>query len=173
MNKQENDPIEQNIRKLTSNQPNSFSTPVNYFDQLHADLMTRTNILEKSTQEVYCVPTDYFETLPSQINDRVIQRSSKISFSFYSKPKFLIPIGLTMALIVTTCYFSFHNKNISSDTSSVTVEDIRSCGYLLDLDEQVIMDVLVKQSPFTNQSSDIEQYLLDNHIDISQLSSAL
>ena len=173
MNKQENDPIEQNIRKLTSNQPNGFYIPVDYFDQLHADLMTKTTGLEKSAEEVFSVPADYFETLPSQINESVIQQALKIKFPFFSKPKYLIPIGLTMALIVTTCYFSFRNKNIPSDTSNVTVEDIRNCGYLLDLDEQVIMDVLVKQSPSTNQSADIEQYLLDNHIDISQLSSEL
>jgi hypothetical protein len=63
---------------------------------------------------------------------------------------------------------------VSSTASEISYTDLSNSMYLSDIDESVLYDALAEQSNSTTQKDEsIEDYLIDNHIDVSQLTEHL
>jgi hypothetical protein len=63
---------------------------------------------------------------------------------------------------------------VSSTASEISYTDLSNSMYLSDIDESVLYDALAEQSNSTTQIDEIiEDYLIDNHIDVSQLTEHL
>ena len=82
------------------------------------------------------------------------------------------PIRRASIIIAACVLFIVKVQNYQPAQTQITLEDIRKSNYLYAIDEDLIVDAYMNvEKKNTNES--IEQYLIDNNIDITQLEKAL
>jgi hypothetical protein len=154
---------------------NPFQVPDSYFDSLADNIQQQIQVLpdfdKVAAQNPFNVPEGYFDSLPTAIQQRIIdERSERISVgrwiaSVLFRPKFAVAFASVAVLLVFSVRYFSRTINVSSTASEISYTD---------LDESVLYDALAEQSNSTTQKDEsIEDYLIDNHIDVSQLTEHL
>ena len=161
---------------------NPFSVPENYFDSLADQVQQKINVLpdwEKSGSEnLFKVPDGYFDSLPSSIQQRIADEKRKNVFeewiSVLLQPKFSLSLATLIILAIFGIkYFTKHIDMESPD--SISYNEVRNSEYIADMDESTLVDMLEQENNINDVKEDnsMEQYLLDNDVDISQLENRL
>src|ERR1035441_7878935 len=157
---------------------NPYEVPMNYFDNLEEFISK--NVLATSLEAIpkenpFEVPTGYFERLDSEIIDNVLASQKKKGFEWkgiFSTPKYAVSF-VTMVLAV---FFVFKVSTVNRmDKYSFTEQEIANSGEINDIDEGTIIETLYSDNK-TNalpKQKDIENYLLDNDVDESQITGQL
>ncbi len=174
------------LSKLSSSNP--FKADNDYFENFADKLQNRIEDFEEINAEApllagipkynpFDVPADYFDELPALIQNRCI--SSKPSVSIIEwlvlliKPRFAIPVLATVLCAVAGINFMDKNAEMtkSGRTAEISIEE-----RLNSIDESELIDELADDQADLKQNNtneSIENYLIDNNIDESNLNSEL
>jgi hypothetical protein len=168
---------------------NPFRTDAGYFDSFAEKMMGRINEFEELSVEApvlssiprynpFEVPADYFEELPTIIQQKSITVKSGNSFAGWVRmifrPNFALPVICIIAIAFAG--IRYLNNNNSIDKISIA-EELTIDEQLLQIDESTIIDALasvsVPEIESDPESALIEDYLLENDIDELNLNNEL
>lgn len=175
------------LSKLKSNNP--FNASKDYFDSFSSKLQNRIEdeedikaiaptLLSIDKYNPFEVPNDYFEELPTIVQERVISRKNESSLPQWLlllfKPRFAVPLmAIVFISIVGVKYM-----NNKAEVKTETAEELSLEDHLYYIDEndiidQLTADVSVETESASEDDNSIENYLLDNNIDESNLNNEL
>lgn len=108
-------------------------------------------------------PEDYFQTLPSAIQDKISNKQSIIG-QFKLKP-ILAGIAITGCLVLGILYMNQQPKEQQyTETTTITTDDLIESGYYLELEEQLIAETVYNDEAVQEESIDeteMENYFLE------------
>lgn len=170
---------EERLKELLKGNENPFSTPPSYFDNLSGDILHKIETLPDfngvAPTTPFGVPDHYFENLSTQITDRVIAsknaRKPSLLASLF-RPTIAIPLAFASIVLIASIIYFNQNKNINLPVQEFTSEDLDESDFLQNIDESVFVDLITFDNTNIKEDS-LEEYLLDNEIDISQLENEL
>jgi hypothetical protein len=162
---------------------NPFQVPGNYFDSLPDHIQQKVNNLPYlgaiSKETPFQVPEEYFNSLPYSIQQRLSEENKNIFeewISVFLRPKYSLSFAFLVVLIIVGIKF-LYKPDIEERYSEHTIasyNEIRNSGYIADLDETTLIEMLADaESNSAPEDKSMEQYLIDNDIDITQLESHL
>ncbi len=181
------------LSKLKSNSPlrhteRSRSASDDYFDSFTSKLQNRIEDFEEikdfaptllsiDKYHPFEVPADYFEELPSIIQERVIaskNRHSYIEWLFLLlKPRFAFPIiAIVVATVIGINYIN-NKVELKNETEELSLEDHLYYIDESEIVEQLTADACIEKESVSEDDNNIENYLLDNNIDESSLNKEL
>ncbi|MBA3972238.1 MAG: hypothetical protein H0X46_08865 [Bacteroidetes bacterium] len=155
-----------------------------YFDSFNAKLQNRINDLEEieamaptllniSKYNPFEVPADYFDELPTIVQEKVTSARSKIPVAEWLllliKPRFIIPFATT--IIIAVAGINYMNRN-SGTLQPVYEEDLSLEEQLYYIDEAAIIEQYTANTASeseTTSETGIEDYLIDNNVEETDL----
>ena len=164
------------------NKDNPFGVPSGYFDSLNSEIMKKIESLPDldsvPVENPFAVPAGYFESLPSGIMDKVHSRKTRrISIAEWLShpvPRYSL-VAASVALILIFS-FKFFNRTITIEYASQQNESSQfDAACLAQLDESVLAEIYAEESSALEVSHDeeLENYLLDNDIDLNSITEQL
>ena len=177
-------PLLFNLKKNMSSEA-GFSTPPNYFDSFSSEVMKKIESLPDFESQAYInpfkTPESYFDSLPTIIQQRIIDQKKRKSIwgtiaEIISSP--LPKYSLAFASIFLIVFFSIkyftrtiHVEYVQDTQSPEQLESI----YLSQIDESVLWDAYTEQQVIADdaQQNEIEDYLIENNIDLNLISEHL
>ena len=164
--------------RITLNGNNPFNVPPAYFENLHGKIMDQINTLpdfNKNAQiNPFAVPDGYFENLPSIVSENILTRKSKLELwlSSIQRPRIAIPIAFATLILLAGLFFYKQSSVSNMPVQQLTAEDLSNSNFIQSIDEDFFVEVLADQTS-DNSDESIEQYLIDNNIDINQIENKL
>jgi len=175
---------------------NVFSVPPGYFDSLPGEIMSRVSeapaLEEIKVSNPFKVPENYFERLPLSISNRISDEEKKTLFtpSLFPAAVYLLKQLLRPKYslsFVTACFMLFFciryfekpvRMNISSGADGIYVSERE---VLDEVDEGVLLSAAREESGAnisgnkkpTNGDKYLEDYIINNNIDLSDLANEL
>lgn len=117
--------------------------------------------LRQST--AFNAPEDYFQTLPSAIQDKISSRKS-ITSQVKLKP-ILVGLAIVGCLVLGILYINQPvQEQQYTETTTITTDDLIETGYYLELEEQLIAETVYNDDTTPEESIDeteMENYLLE------------
>ncbi len=170
---------EKALKNLLNDAENSFKVPDGYFEMLPSKIMDKIDSqpdFNKSTEvNPFSVPEGYFEKLPIQIADRISTSAKPSIPSFIAnlkRPRFAIPIGFaSLVLIALVVLFSQKKLSVQPE-KEISYDELENSSYFDSFDEDLLLGMVPIQNTEAADDS-LEQYLLDNNIEISQIENEL
>lgn len=157
---------------------NPFNVPPAYFEDLPGKMMEQINTLpdfnKHSIINPFNVPDGYFENLPSIVSENILIRKSKLELwlSSIQRPRIAIPIAFATIIILAGLFYYKQSSVSNLPVHELTAEDLSNSSYIQSIDEDFFVDVLAGQT-IDNSNESIEQYLIDNNIEINQIENKL
>ena len=157
---------------------NPFNVPPAYFEDLPGKMMEQINTLpdfnKHSIINPFDVPEGYFENLPSIVSENILIRKSKLELwlSSIQRPRIAIPIAFATIIILAGLFYYKQSSVSNLPVHELTAEDLSNSSYIQSIDEDFFVDVLAGQT-IDNSNESIEQYLIDNNIEINQIENKL
>ncbi len=175
------------LSKLSSNNP--FNPSNDYFDSFTSKLQNRIDdeeeikalaptLLSIDKYNPFDVPKDYFEELPTLIQARVIESKEKstiVDWLFWLlRPRLAVSMIVILFISITGIYYMNNNsiKNTEA-TEELSLEDNLYYINESDILEHLTADASTAIESVSEDENSIENYLLDNNIDESNLSNEL
>lgn len=175
------------LSKLSSNNP--FNPSNDYFDSFTSKLQNRIDdeeeikalaptLLSIDKYNPFEIPKDYFEELPTIIQERVIESKKKSAglewLMLLFRPRFAVPLVITVIIAIAGIKYLNNNniKNIEA-TEELSLEDNLYYINENEILEHLTADISIENENTSEDDSSIEDYLLDNNIDESNLSNEL
>jgi hypothetical protein len=181
------------LSKLSTKNPfchteRSRSMSDNYFDDFTSRLQNRIidiediksfapALLNIPKHNPFDVPSDYFDELPSIVQEKILETKSRpLRFEWLTlliKPRFVFPMVVTIFIAVLG--INFMNKN-AEVKNTIEIEELSLEDHLYYIDETEIIDQLTADAVIENEdlqtdNNSIENYLLDNNIDETNLNN--
>lgn len=175
------------LSKLSDNNP--FNASDDYFDSFTSKLQNRIDDFEEikdvaptllniDKYNPFEVPADYFEELPGIIQERVIESKNKPVvlewLLLLLKPRFAFPM---IAIIVATVIgINYLNNKVGVKNEAADELSLEDHLYYIDeseIIEQFTADASAEDESVSEEKNNIENYLLDNNIDESNLNNEL
>lgn len=168
-----------------------FSVPENYFENLSVKITEKCVSAEDvkfvapvqvniEKMNPYSVPVNYFEELPYIIVERCTktQTESKLAtlIAYIQNHKLsLTLVAAAVAMFIAVKFAPTDSPIRERVGATITAEDISNSNYLLDIDEAFIIEQLEEQDDLEkkNKSSEIENYLIENNVDVSTIINEL
>jgi len=148
---------------------NHFTVPENYFEQLNRDIQTR--IAEEKLRVLtdgkgFIVPDLYFEQLSSRIEGRLTSVQDKKAVKVVRLwNNDLLKYATAACFILVTAFGLYLNNRQAA--APVSTADLTSEQYLVDIDEQLILDdmgdVQLLQANTSASQQELETYILSNY----------
>lgn len=181
------------LSKLKSNSlrhtERSRSADESYFDSFTSKLQNRIDdeeeikalaptLLSIDKYNPFDVPKDYFEELPTLIQARVIENKEKstiVDWLFWLlRPRLAVSMIVILFISITGIYYMNNNsiKNTEA-TEELSLEDNLYYINESDILEHLTADASTAIESVSEDENSIENYLLDNNIDESNLSNEL
>ena len=157
---------------------NPFEVPADYFNSLSVMIEQRVAATELSAipkENPFEVPPGYFERLNSEITDKVIASTKQKGFEWiglFRRPKLAVSFATLTLAVFIVFKVSFKSKY---DRYSFSDQEISNSHFMNDIDEGTIIETLysdTKTNTIPNQG-EVENYLLDNNVDESQITGQL
>jgi len=170
---------EEKLKAVLKNTNEVFNTPAGYFDFLPDKILSqvKANLDFESEASVnpFEVPDNYFDKLPSALNERITSRKNGFRewLASITSRRIAIPLALaTVVIVASLFYFKKNNDEIKKETYQISADDLKNSTYIESIDEEMFVDILASQNINTTDDS-LEQYLIDNNIDLSQIENNL
>jgi hypothetical protein len=175
------------LSKLSSNNP--FNPSDSYFDSFTSKLQNRIDdeeeikalaptLLSIDKYNPFEVPKDYFEELPTIIQERVVEtkeKSNLIDWLFWLlRPR--LAVSMIVILFISILGVYYMNKNTVKNTEQTEELSLEDNLYYInetDILEHLTADASIENISTSEDDNSIEDYLLDNNIDESNLSNEL
>ena len=176
------------LYKMKNNNP--FKANEDYFETFNSSLQNKVDSFEEIKEEApvlasipkynpFEVPVDYFEELPTIVQQRAINAKPKTILLEWLllliKPRFAFPVLTT--LLIAVAGINYMNKNADMPKTEVA-EEITTEDQLYNIDEATIIEsVNVNQSnentTVSGEENNIQNYLLENNVDETNLKNEL
>jgi hypothetical protein len=145
------------------------------FDDLKNDAPKLHSMDKKNP---FVVPEHYFETLSSRIQDRITLENKQPQWIKILKslllPKVAIPaLACCLMLGIGIKYLVKPAAVTVTEETAITYDELNSTEYINMLDEEQIVTAIAEQKEATTTTTEIEDYLIENNVDESELISAL
>lgn len=172
-----------NIESTGSKGKNPFKTGTDYFESFNSKLQNRIDDFEEikilapllsniPKYNPFEVPANYFDELPTIIQQHCVENKSATSFIEWLKlliqPRFAMPVLTT--LLIAVAGINYMDKNAASSQPAIA-EEITTEEQLYNIDEATIIESLVattENQTVSDDNTNIEDYLIDNNIDEKQ-----
>ena len=166
--------------------PNSeigFQVPEGYFDSLPSDVMLKIesspDFEASQLANPYKTPEGYFDSLPSIVQQRIYEQSKKkriLSGLFpqiFSNqvPRFSLAIASLLLIVLFSIKYFNRTIKVEYVNSDQETEQLESF-YLSQLDETVLLEAYSEEQ-VTSDNNEIENYLIENNIDLNLISEHL
>lgn len=176
------------LSKLGAKHP--FNPSDDYFNSFASKLLSRIEdeedirsiaptLLSIDKYSPFEVPADYFEELPTIIQEKVIVNNTP-SFRFewlrlLFRPNFAVPlIAIVFLTIVGINYMNQKAEVMNTDTlEELSLEDQLYYINETDIIEQLTADASLDVETYSEEENSIEDYLIDNNIEESKLRNEL
>ncbi len=170
------------LSKLDKSNP--FKVPDGYFDSLPEMIQQKINAvpdLERMNREnPFHVPEGYFDSLPAVIQQRIVDGKPAKSLSREWILNLFRPRYIAWAVVLLLLVFGIKYLTkpviLSSSGNYLSYEEAENSDFINYIEESAFIDVLdqeTDESASGKEDTGIEQYLLENNIDISQLENNL
>jgi hypothetical protein len=157
---------------------NPFTVPSGYFEELPGKISDQLNALpdfeKASSVNPFSVPDNYFENLSEEISQK-LKTNKQRPLSWLDsllRPRIAIPTAFAAIIILAGLFYFKQQSGILPQQEEFTVEDLSNSYFLETIDEGLIAEILDNQKADTTKDN-LEQYLIDNNIEISQIENAL
>lgn len=163
-----------------------FELPSNYFEKLPDFIAASVKLEELKEQKAFEVPADYFDSLPTRIQDLVFSENKNGS-GFWNwlqqvfSPKIFAPtcsmVVILLALYSNWNFTTQHNSRVKF--AAVDIKYIQENTSVNDIEEELIIeesDIANISSEFAHTETDseeIENYLVENNMDINTIANEL
>ncbi len=159
-----------------------------YFDAFTSKLQNRIDdeeeikafaptLLSIDKYNPFEVPPDYFEELPTIVQERVIQSKNTSSFEWLFllfKPRFAIPFIAIICISFAGIYYMNNQTTIKNEANEeLSLEDHLYYIDEADIVEQLTADASTENENISDDENSIENYLLENNIEESNLHNEL
>ena len=178
--KQHNEEKKSLLNLIEKNLSGGFSVPENYFEMLSKNISDKVqsipNLSSVAKQNVFEVPDGYFSQLENSIRENISAEKVSVVIpveSWYRRPKLVLAYA---AVLVFGIFISTYvlKTNITSVTDNdISLNDIYSSDFVSELDESSLVALLDESSSPSDNSAQIEDYMIDNNIDVSTLTDEL
>ena len=126
----------------------------------------------------FVVPEQYFETLSSRIQDQIASENKHPQWITFLKslllPKVAIPaIACCLLLGVGLKFLKKPEVTNTNSKGTLTFDELSETDFVNYIDEEQIIIEIEQQKSVTTNNSEIEDYLIENNIDESELIKAL
>jgi hypothetical protein len=170
-----------------------FSAPANYFDSLPNQIMDKISAVpqleESAVSNPFTVPNNYFEGLPMQVINRM-EAARKRRFSLAGllaetlRPKYSLTL-ITSCLALLICIRFFEKPIRINPTQSRTYGtynvSISETDVIIEVDESTLMNVVSEESAIllktgnnlNNRDKSVEEYIINNNIDVTDIAKEL
>jgi hypothetical protein len=158
---------------------NPFSVPAHYFDDLSQAVMRAVEKSETALHGIeikspFDVPEGYFDRLPEMIRDRIATKER-------GKIKFLRPVLATslaaacVVLLLVTRPSQPDGGVQPVNGGSLTAQELGASTLFGSMDEQMLIEMLEEKNAqaLPGETEDAENYLIDNHIELDQITNEL
>jgi hypothetical protein len=162
---------------------NPFAVPDDYFDSLSRSIQQQIQSLpdfeKTAAKEHFKVPEGYFDSLPTTIQQRIIdEKKKRISWGeivdgIFFRPKFALALASIAILIVFGVKYFNRPINVEPVVAEISASDISNSTYLADIDELLLVNAVALQISIEEKDGSLENYLIENNIDINQLTEHL
>ena len=151
-------------------QESPLSVPDGYFDQLQKNLHQKIGFLagsDNSASSTFNTPDGYFETLPAKIMRRIASSDPKVISIGTLRLRAVLAVAAIITLVMLV------NKSLTPDAEThrgeqfVTIEELQNSSYWDDLDEDVLAEAVLNET--SSENLDIQEYLIESNVDISQI----
>jgi hypothetical protein len=163
-----------------------FITPDGYFESLNSEVVNKTEALPDfetaSNANPFKTPEGYFDALPTIIQHRIISQNKKRVPVYtwiqevFSSPVPKYSLALVSLLLVVFFSIKYFTRTIKVEYANdgPETEQLESF-YLSQLDETVLSEAYAEERVTTTNLPDngIENYLLENNIDLNLISEQL
>lgn len=187
----EDDDLTGMVQRLSgSGKKSPFKADNDYFDSFTSKLENRIAVLEEIKSEApvlsnipilnpFETPTNYFDELPTKIQDIVLNNGSKTSIwewlTLLIKPNFAIPVLTTLLIAFAGINYLEKQAKVTDTKTEYQLSEEEQLDFI---DESNIIEEIVSNSNIENdilieQNTGIENYLIDNHIDETNLNTEL
>lgn len=154
-----------------------FSVPDNYFEMLSEKISDKAlsipNLSSIPKEKGFEVPDGYFVQLENAIRENISSESIQITVQierWYKRPKLVLAYASVLFLIVVSSVYIF-NINKAETETEISFSDIYNSDYVNELDETSLAALIDESS--SQSSTQLEDYMIDNNIDISTLTDEL
>jgi hypothetical protein len=169
---------EDKLRSLLNTSANSFTVPDGYFEKLPESILDKINSLpdlEKNTSlNPFAVPENYFESLPSEISEKITRKNTGLygRIREIQRPRIIIPAAFaTLILLAALFYYTQRNVYFNSPTEFAK-EELNDSEIIMYLDEELLVES-IHESTKTDDIESLEEYLIENNIETSQIENEL
>jgi hypothetical protein len=164
---------------------NPFKVPDDYFDSLSRSIQQQIQSLpdyeKTAAKNAFKVPEGYFDSLPTIIQQRIIDEKSKrvnwgeMIDAIFFKPKFVLALASVALLVVFSVKYFNRPISVQPAVAEVSYSELSNSIYLAEIDESILADALAVQTNSDDEQNDVslENYLIENNIDITQLTEHL
>jgi len=158
-----------------------FAVPENYFEMLIGTIEEKVrsipNLVSIPRGNEFEVPENYFAELENSIREKISSESeNRVSLSkqWFKRPKLVVAFATVLIFAIVTSTFIFtETKHQIITEKDISFNDIYSSDYANELDERSLVTLLEESSSPLQTSSQIEDYMIDNNIDILTLTEQL
>ncbi|MCX6274592.1 MAG: hypothetical protein NTV09_05250 [Bacteroidetes bacterium] len=166
---------------------NPFATPDGYFESLNSDVMKKIESLPDfettSSENPFKVPAGYFDSLPTIVQQRIIDLNAK-GFTVTGwisgilsrpAPKYALAFASVVLVVVFSTLYFTRTVSVEYATQQAPESEQLDAAYLQQLDESDLADLYAQQTSVVTESQDdgMENYLLDNDIDMNSITDQL
>ena len=132
---------------------------------------TSGHSLPVGNQAPFAVPDGYFDEFPARLQQRLQAPAKRSARVILLRPAFGIAAAAAfLAILLLTRPVK---DAVPVTREEFTLEEIEAAGFLNDVDETIVLDALASEAPSQNSLPEIEDYLIENNIDIYLLTNEL
>ncbi len=131
----------------------------------HDDELSDTNHLQSlSRKEPFQAPNGYFDSLTSNIQDKLNHQQNLVISSVKAKrPVFILATLLTVCISLGIFFFMINTNKTHSKEIACTYEDMIESGYYSELDESALTEKYLACQPLNGiDDKALEDYLINN-----------
>ncbi len=133
-------------------------------------------------QNVFKTPDAYFDKLPLEISDKIQARKSVdqgVLAPVFSRMQLVAFALVVIAVISGSVFYLYQNKEENKSESTLSYQDLINTDIVTEMDENMLLDAYAEEGIATNvnqnekETSPMEDYLIENHTDITLIINEL
>ena len=156
-----------------------FSVPENYFEMLNENISDKVrsipNLASVPKENVFEIPDGYFVHLQNAIRENVSSQTEVVNAhveQWFRRPKLVVSFATVLVLVIAVSSYFLSNINTPVTEKDISFNDIYASDYVCELDETSLA-ALIDEPASTPSSTQLEDYMIDNNIDLSTLTDEL
>lgn len=156
-----------------------FSVPENYFEMLSENISDKVrsipNFASVPKENVFEVPDGYFIQLENTIRENISSRTETVSVNvgaWFRRPKLVAAFASLIVVVIAVSAYFISSINTPITEKDISFNDIYVSDFVSELDESSLAALLDEPSS-SPSSTQLEDYMIDNNIDISTLTDEL